>query len=288
MKRGAPAHPKLAKLAKLLGIRKREAVGIVELLHHFTDEYAWRGDVGKFDDEEIAARVDWEAGPGVLIDALVSAGLVDPHGVHRLVVHDWQDHAPEYTRKKVRGNAEKIGPGWAVHDVGPDPQPEDSGKFQNIPENSRKFRSSMARQGKARQGKARQGSGATAPPAALTGEQISRLEVWLSSRGWEWYSSRLRVEADDALAWHRGQGNRRKDWLATIQTWISKDIKRLIDDPRHAAVREQITQQTRREIQHQQSRDLVASAKAAKADEPQPPLDPDDFGLEVLDGGAAR
>ena len=46
MKRGAPAHPKLAKLAKLLGIRKREAVGIVELLHHFTDEYAWRGDVG--------------------------------------------------------------------------------------------------------------------------------------------------------------------------------------------------------------------------------------------------
>ena len=59
MKRDAPDHPKTQKLAHLLAIPQATAVGLLELLWHFTARYAFQGDIGKFADEEIARGAGW-------------------------------------------------------------------------------------------------------------------------------------------------------------------------------------------------------------------------------------
>ena len=80
MKRGCPRHPKMAHLCKLLRIGLRDAVGLLELLWHFTAEFAPCGDIGKYDDERIAAAMDWRRGkPGRLIAALIESRWIDRH-----------------------------------------------------------------------------------------------------------------------------------------------------------------------------------------------------------------
>jgi len=169
-------------LADLLDVRLREAVGIVEMLHHLTDQYAPRGDVGRFTDQQIARRVDWDGEPDFLMSALVRSGWVDRHPVNRLVVHDWPEHAPEYTKKKANGTKEKEGTGWAVDDSY-EPEPEepdnqeesgdsgkcpdssanDSRKFQNFPEDSSLAR---ARPSQVKAGQAKPGEGIARPESS--------------------------------------------------------------------------------------------------------------------------
>ncbi|MFO0904266.1 MAG: hypothetical protein U0939_14785 [Pirellulales bacterium] len=103
VKRTGFDHPKVRRLAGLLGIRLFEAIGLLECLWHFTARHAICGDVGKWSDDEIAVAIDWPIDRvSELIDALVSARLVDPCPVHRLVIHDWQDHADDSTRKTIK------------------------------------------------------------------------------------------------------------------------------------------------------------------------------------------
>ncbi len=125
MKRGTPEHPKVFRLAKLLNIPHYGAVGILELLWHFTARYAPQGDVGKHPDQFIAKALCWEKPTGrkgispsfVLINALVEAKWLDSdprvtcqwtpsdHQVtcqctfNRLIVHHWCDHADEAVMK---------------------------------------------------------------------------------------------------------------------------------------------------------------------------------------------
>jgi hypothetical protein len=107
MKRGAMDHPKLQHLCSLLNLEKFEAVGILETVWHFTAKYAPKGDIGRFTDEEIAKWVGWSrrsGQPGVtsgsrLVDALVTSRWVDRSEPHRLVVHDWADHADQTLKR---------------------------------------------------------------------------------------------------------------------------------------------------------------------------------------------
>ena len=103
MKRGTPDHPKVKHLAQLLNINEAWAVGILELLWHFTSRYAPQGDNGKYSDEVIARAVKWHRPSGrtavqpqwKLSDALVKAQWLDSDPIHRLVVHDWSDHSDQ-------------------------------------------------------------------------------------------------------------------------------------------------------------------------------------------------
>ena len=95
MKRGTPDHPKVVRLAKVLGVRRYVAVGLLEMLWHLTARYTPRGDVGKWSDDEIATALDWDSDPATLIYALLSCGLLEHHPSHRLIVHDWAEHADE-------------------------------------------------------------------------------------------------------------------------------------------------------------------------------------------------
>ena len=88
-------------LAEALGVRRPMAVGLVELLIHFTAQYAPEGDIGRYSDKRIAAAMDWCGSPQKLIDALVATRWVDRHSVARLVVHDWLDHVDRSTLQRL-------------------------------------------------------------------------------------------------------------------------------------------------------------------------------------------
>jgi hypothetical protein len=101
MKRGVPRHPKVGHLCELLRVRVPMAVGYLELLWHFTAEFAPQGDIGRFEDQRIEAALHWSGAKGKLISAMVGAGWIDRHLESRLVVHDWCDHADDAVRKRL-------------------------------------------------------------------------------------------------------------------------------------------------------------------------------------------
>lgn len=101
MKRNTPTHPKVDALMDELEIPRYAAVGLLESLWHITAANTPRGDVGKFKNKTLARRLDWDGDPDQLVNALVSSGWIDEHDEHRLVIHDWSDHADDSTQMKV-------------------------------------------------------------------------------------------------------------------------------------------------------------------------------------------
>lgn len=92
MKRDTPTHPKMYELADRLHINNAWAVGIMEMLWHFTSKFAPRGDIGRYSDQHIARNLQWPHAPEILIDALVKSRWLDEDETHRLIVHDWSEH----------------------------------------------------------------------------------------------------------------------------------------------------------------------------------------------------
>jgi hypothetical protein len=81
-------------------------VGLLERLWHATIASAFRGDIGsKMDDEEIAEAIGWSGDSQEIITILIETGWLDRCDNHRLVVHDWDNHAPKF----VKGNAARYG-----------------------------------------------------------------------------------------------------------------------------------------------------------------------------------
>jgi hypothetical protein len=103
MKQGTPNHPKMKALARALKVPVPMAVGIMELLWHFTRDYAEAGDIGRHTDAAIAEAAGWPSDreSRELIDALVQERWIDCHERHRLVVHDWPEHADDYAHRKL-------------------------------------------------------------------------------------------------------------------------------------------------------------------------------------------
>lgn len=101
MKLTATRSPKFRRLMNLTGLSRPAAAGTLELLWLFTMEQAPSGDVGRWGDIDLEAELDWSGEPGALIDALVSAGWLDRCATHRLVIHDWADHLPDFLQKRV-------------------------------------------------------------------------------------------------------------------------------------------------------------------------------------------
>jgi hypothetical protein len=110
MKRGTPNHPKTKALARALGERMRDAVGMLELLWHFTAEYAPDGLISRFTDADIAEAMDWDGDVEKLMQALTDIGWIDStpaqhaHGVcttYTRCVHDWSSHAEDAVHMKL-------------------------------------------------------------------------------------------------------------------------------------------------------------------------------------------
>jgi hypothetical protein len=94
MKRTAINHPKIGRLSRALDIDEAYAIGILESVWHFTAKNAPAGNVGKWGDDEIVAAAS-KLPSAAVIAALVSAGWLDQHDEHRLIVHDWHEHCED-------------------------------------------------------------------------------------------------------------------------------------------------------------------------------------------------
>lgn len=132
MKRGTPDHPKVAHLCQLLNIGKAEAIGTLELLWHFTAKFAPKGDIGKYPDSAIARAVEWQRPTGErgvtpgckLSDALVTAKWLDRCPVHRLIVHNWSEHADQsVARNLARHKLAFVQPVTSLPEPEPEPEP---------------------------------------------------------------------------------------------------------------------------------------------------------------------
>ena len=102
MKREAMGNTKMKKLCRRLGIKQYIAVGILESLWHLTAREAPQGNIGKLTDEDIALALDYDDAPETLIAALKDSRWLDPSATHRLVVHDWHEHADDAVKKRLR------------------------------------------------------------------------------------------------------------------------------------------------------------------------------------------
>jgi len=89
-------HPKTKKLARLLRIKKREAIGLLHMLWWWGLAYAYSdGDISRFEDSDIDDAVEWDGEPEAVAQALRAAGWIEPDG--RL--HDWQEYGGKLQQK---------------------------------------------------------------------------------------------------------------------------------------------------------------------------------------------
>lgn len=101
---------KFKRLSRRLGESVRGTVGLLELLWIGTAKNCPEGDIGRFTNEEIAIMCDWDGDPDAMVGALTETGWLDACATHRLVVHDWREHAPDY----IKGNLAKHGRQFAI------------------------------------------------------------------------------------------------------------------------------------------------------------------------------
>jgi hypothetical protein len=88
-------------LKVLLNQPKGVVLGWLEAMWHFAGQYAQQGNIGRFTDAEIEAWIEWNGKPGELIASLTESKWLDKHPVHRLLVHDWHEHADKATKQSL-------------------------------------------------------------------------------------------------------------------------------------------------------------------------------------------
>ena len=106
---GTVNHVKFKRLKRMLSLNEWECVGLLESLWMMTARSHICGDIGKSDNIDIAAAIEWDQDEDLLVSALVKCGWLDEHPVHRLVVHDWNIHCPNH----VKGNIARHGKSFA-------------------------------------------------------------------------------------------------------------------------------------------------------------------------------
>jgi hypothetical protein len=99
--RAVPDHPKFAALKAILAQPKGAVAGWLEMLWHFAGRYTPQGNIGRYTDAAIETWLEWTGEPGALVRAFVQSGWIDPDPVHRLLVHDWAQHADKTTKNAL-------------------------------------------------------------------------------------------------------------------------------------------------------------------------------------------
>jgi len=115
MKRGTTKHPKMQRLARALDCPKLMAVGVMESLWHFAAQYCQPGDIGRYSDREIADAIDYDGDATQLVAGLREARWIDAHDVHRLVLHDWFEHADDAVHISLARSVRRFASGEMPH-----------------------------------------------------------------------------------------------------------------------------------------------------------------------------
>lgn len=91
-KPGFYKHWKLYKLMELLGKKKYETIGLLQMLWDgcaIKKKYEHSGNM-------IEAMAEWDGEPGKLVKAMIEVKLLDDKGGGIYEIHDWREHCPKY------------------------------------------------------------------------------------------------------------------------------------------------------------------------------------------------
>jgi hypothetical protein len=100
VKKGTTQLSKFKLLAKRLQLPDWQVVGLLESLWMFAQSESPAGDIGTRTDEAIAIQIGVEASEWRRFrDAMIAEGWLDPDSRCRFVIHDFEDHAPSWTKK---------------------------------------------------------------------------------------------------------------------------------------------------------------------------------------------
>lgn len=139
MKMTCPQSMKFMKLKRRLRVPHWQVVGLLESLWLFTQMNAPAGDVGRFSNEDIAAGLEWDSDADEMIGMLIDCGFLDECEDNRLIVHDWEEHAPTYLKGAMAKNKRQFAKQGAKHCAKQDGEQgakQDAKQDQNTPEQS--------------------------------------------------------------------------------------------------------------------------------------------------------
>lgn len=110
MKTGTDGKLKYKALKTRLNLPSYAVTGVLESLWHLTCNNAPDGDIGRHTNQMIAAGLEWSGDADELINALTETGWLDSvDDERRLLVHDWEEHCPEFIKKRMRRKASANG-----------------------------------------------------------------------------------------------------------------------------------------------------------------------------------
>ncbi len=94
-------HPKTLKLARLLKVKRREAVGLLHDLFSWGLQYAGAyGELEGLEACDIASALEYSGPAGIrAVQALVDSGYLDLDG-KAYKIHNWYDYAGKFTEKR--------------------------------------------------------------------------------------------------------------------------------------------------------------------------------------------
>lgn len=81
-------HPKMKKLARVLGINKVQAIGHLHMLWWWALDFAKDGDLSKYDHFDIADAAEWEADQDIFVNALLESGFLERGSVNKKTCSD--------------------------------------------------------------------------------------------------------------------------------------------------------------------------------------------------------
>ncbi len=124
MKAGTLESMKFKKLQRRLNETVRGTAGLLECIWQRATKDCPRGDIGRYSNLEIAIMGDWDRDADEMVEAMVLEKWFDESLEHRLLIHDWHEHAPNWLRGVVarKGGFLTIGSsgGGAISDASDD------------------------------------------------------------------------------------------------------------------------------------------------------------------------
>lgn len=96
-------HPKIAKLARRLGVCIPHARGLVTGLWAWACDTAPDGNLSSYDSEDLSIAAEWDGKPDDLYQALLDVRLLEQSG-DGVLIHDWMERAEGYKRAQNEAN----------------------------------------------------------------------------------------------------------------------------------------------------------------------------------------
>ena len=232
------SHPKFKKLKRRLKASQVVVVGVLESIWMIGKQVHHDGGIGRMSNEDIAAHIEYDGDHDQLISALVDCGWLDLCPENRLVIHDWEQHRPNFVKaiaaRREKGQLPTLGSEPRVPNPG---FPTQGSQQHNITQHSLSSNSSPLRGDESESALVGNGPGGPSRPDAI--DFVPLLTFPCRGKEKEWHLSQefvghmetaypglpIMPECKEALAWVVSNTERIKTangMKRFLNAWLSK------------------------------------------------------------------